>query len=173
MRKLHKLLLGVFCAGVLLTGIGAGILFTEFTSLTYGGKQILGETDMRTENVDVEFEPEERKILITGWYGWEQTDILTDARVPENTVRFCVTYNGKRVVPVAVWEKGNQEEYSQVWLSRRWIAEEDEMELMMEAKDMFLENLKAGRIISFDTVQVESVTVTVNPLNIEDVQLVY
>lgn len=56
MSRLHKRLIVVFCLGVLLCGVGAGVAFTEFSALTYGGRQILGDPDMRTENFDVEFE---------------------------------------------------------------------------------------------------------------------
>ncbi len=173
MKKLHKILLGVFGAGILLMGIGTGVLFTEITSLAYEGEQILGETEMQTGNFDVEFEPEEQRTLITGWYNWDRAEILTDARIPENTIRFCVTYNGKRVQPDVWWEKGGREEYSQIIFGRQWIAEEDDLELMMKAKDLFLENLKAGRIVSFDTKEIEKVTVLVNPANEDDVQFMY
>ena len=169
MRKLHIILIGVFAAGVLLTGIGAGVLFTEFTALSYGGKELLGKTDMRTENFDVEFEPGEERAFITGWYNWEQDEVLTDARVPENTVRFCVTYNKERTVPLPKWE----EEYNEIVLLTRWVGEDDDVELMMEAKDLLLENLKEGRLVSFDSLGIEEVTVTVNPANKDDVQLVW
>lgn len=169
MKKMHKILLAVFCAGVLLTGIGVGVLITEFSALAYGGKELLGNTDMRTENFDVKFEPGEESACIAGWYDWKQEEVLTDAAIPENTVRFRVTYNGERILPHAVWE----EEYNQVVLLRRWVSEEDDMELMMKAKDLFLENLKAGRIVSFDTLGMEEVTVTVNPVNKDDVHLVW
>ncbi len=169
MKKMHKILLAVFCAGVLLTGIGAGVLITEFSALSYGGKELLGKTDMRTENFDVKFEPGEESVCITGWYNWKQEEVLTDEAVPENTVRFRATYNGERIFPHAVWE----EENNQAALLWRWVSEEDDMELMMKAKDLFLENLKEGRIISFDTPGMEEVTVTVNPANKDDVHLVW
>ena len=169
MKRMHKILLAVFCTGVLLTGIGVGALVTEFSALAYGGKEILGGTDMRTENLDVEFEPDEEKLFIGGWYRWDQDAILTDVGIPENTVRFQVTYNKERIAPCPVWEK----EYNQVVLLERWVSEEDDMELMMQAKDLFLKNLKAGRIISFDTLGIEKVTVTVNPANEDDVRLVW
>ena len=54
MKRMHKILFAVFCAGVLLTGIGVGVLFTEFSALAYGGREILGKTDMQTENFDGE-----------------------------------------------------------------------------------------------------------------------
>ena len=70
MKKMHKILLAVFCAGVLLTGIGAGVLITEFSALSYGGKELLGKTDMRTENFDVKFEREKKaSVLQAGTIG--------------------------------------------------------------------------------------------------------
>ena len=126
MKKMHKILLAVFCAGVLLTGIGAGVLITEFSALSYGGKELLGKTDMRTENFDVKFEPGEESVCITGWYNWKQEEVLTDEAVPENTVRFCVTYNKERIAPCPVWEK----EYNQVVLLERWVSEEDARRLL-------------------------------------------
>ena len=61
MSKWQKMLIIVFCAGMLLCGFGAGIFFTEFSALSYGGKQFLGEPDMRTENFDVKSEAGQRR----------------------------------------------------------------------------------------------------------------
>lgn len=169
MKKIHKILITIFCVGILLTGIGVGVVLTEFSALAYGGKEFLGRTDMRTENFDVEFEPGEAKTDISGWYQWDQDEVLTDSRIPQNTIRFCVTYNKERMDPLPIWE----EESNQVVLLHRWVGEDDDMELMMEAKDLFLKNLKAGRLISFDTLGVEEVTVTVNPANKDDVCLIF
>ena len=58
MSRLHKISIIVFCLGVLLCGIGSGLIFTELDGLVYGGKHILGEPDMRTDESDVECEPE-------------------------------------------------------------------------------------------------------------------
>lgn len=169
MKKYHTILIGIFAAGVLMTGIGAGVAFTEFSALTYGGKELIGETEMRTEVFDVEFEPAEERQFIGGWYDWEQTDVLTDVSVPENTVRFQVTYNEKQIVPHAYWA----EDERTIYLHQRWIGEEDDMELIMEAKDIFLKNLKEGRLVSFDTKGMEEVTIWVNPANENDVRLVW
>ena len=56
MSRLHKILLGVFCGGVLLCGIGTGIAFTEFSALEYGGVTYIGDEHMKTENLDVALE---------------------------------------------------------------------------------------------------------------------
>ena len=124
MSRLHKRLILVFCLGVLLCGVGAGVAFTEFGALSYGGQQILGDPDIRTENFDVKFEvgEEERKV-------------------------WCVRTNDLNI--------------------------RDEMALMMEAKDVVLQNLKEGKIVSVDTVDLEDVTVLVNAKSESDVRLMY
>ena len=84
MSKHFKILIGIFCIGVLICGLGIGIAFMEFSTLTYGGKQIVGKTKMVTENVDVPFEPGEEQYLVWGQWGWKQTKIVTDSKVPED-----------------------------------------------------------------------------------------
>lgn len=172
MSRQHKILIGVFCLGVLLCGIGTGVAFTEFSGFEYGGKYILGETDMQTEDFDVTFVPaEDRWTLIGagGAYVAGMGEIQTDRSIPENTVRFHVTYNAKRAKPfVYLDEQTNRIEFSWYWRNNN-----DETALMMEAKDILLKNLKEGKIASFDTVELEEVAVMVNPKNEDDVRVVY
>lgn len=167
MSRLHKKLILVFCLGVLLCGVGAGVAFTEFGALSYGGQQILGDPDIRTENFDVKFEvgEEERKVWCVRT---NDLNIRVDNSVPENTVRFCVTYNADRIEPYAYWT-----EEEGVVFSWSWKPHEDEMALMMEAKDVVLQNLKEGKIVSVDTVDLEDVTVLVNAKSESDVRLMY
>lgn len=169
MNKLHGILLGVFCAGVLLCGLGTGVAFTEFSALTYGEKQTVGKTDIRTETIDVEFEAGEETQNITCWYYRKPNEVLPDKNVPLNTVRFCVTYNAQRVEPYAYWD----EKDGTIELLCHWNDAEDDIELMMEAKDLVLQNLREGKIISFDVVDVEEVTILVNPASVEEVRLIY
>lgn len=49
----------------------------------------------------------------------------------------------------------------------------DDMALMMEAKDVLLSNLKEGRLVSCEAIEVEEVTVLVNPSNEKDVRIMY
>lgn len=177
MSRQHKIAIVIFCIGVLLCGIGAGMAFTEFGSFTYGGRQILGETDMRTEDFDVAFVPKEnQKTIIVGAmaYAAEIAEVCTDASVPPDTVRFRVTYNGKRVEPFANFEEASSEEnFDRIDFALYWRNGDDETALMMEAKDIVLRNLKEGKIVSLDTVDVEGVTILVNPKNENDVRIMY
>ena len=152
-------------------GIGTGIAFTEFSSLAYGGMKILGEPEIVTENFDVEFEPEEdawRIIGTTGFYRYGNMNIQTDSSVPVNTVRFCVTYNSKRVAPFTNLNMDDKRiEFSWYWKNA------DEMALTMEAKDIVLQNLKEGKLVSFDAIELEEVEVLVNPKSVDDVRIIY
>ena len=163
MNKLHIILLGVFCVGVLLCGLGTGVAFTEFSELTYGEKQTVGKTDIRTETIDVEYEAGEEVQDIACWFQRKPNEVVTDKNVPLNTVRFCITYNAQRVEPHAYWDEKDE----RIVLLCHWNDTEDEIELMMEAKDLVLQNLREGKII------VEEVTILVNPASEEDVRLVY
>ena len=179
MSRQCKISIVMFCVGVLLCGIGMGIAFTEFSGLAYGGTQILGGTDMKTANLDVEFEPEEEVWNIVGTKLWHQryygyyggvsdTDVRTDNSVPLNTVRFSVTYNAKRVEPFTSLDLDS----ATIGFGWYW-NEDDELALMMEAKDQVLQNLKEGRLVSFDVVEIEQVVVFVNPQNAEGVKILY
>ena len=172
MSRLHKISIIVFCLGVLLCGSSSGLIFTEVDGLVYGGKHILGEPDMRTDEIDVEFEPEEDRLNIfgvIGSYNRRSTRIVVDSSVPRNTARFSVTYNAKRVEPFAQWE----EEEGRIDFGWYWKDSGDDMEMMMEAKNVILSNLKEGRLVSCEAIEVEEVTVLVNPSNEKDVRIMY
>ncbi|MDE6844364.1 MAG: hypothetical protein K2J99_01170 [Lachnospiraceae bacterium] len=172
MNKQHKITIVVFCIGVLLCGIGGGIAFTEFSSLAYGGRQIIGETEMVTKDFDVEFEPGEEPwdiIGINGIYRYGGMDIQEDSSVPVNTVRFRVTYNTKRGEPFTELNLDDK----RIYFGWSWLHFNDEMALIMEAKDVVLQNLKERKLVSFDTVELEQVEVFVNPKSVDDVRITY
>ena len=165
MSRLHKRLIIVFCLGVLLCGVGAAVTLTEFSGLTYGGKQVLGDPDIRTENIDVEFEAGEDAWEVWGW-GIGDWGMRVDNSVPKDTVRFCVTYNANRIEPFAYWSEEDGLVFSWCWRERG-----DKMALMMEAKDVVMQNLKEGRLVSFEVPDMEEVTVLVNSENADDVRI--
>lgn len=172
MNRQHKITIVVFCLGVLLCGIGAGVAFTEFSSLAYGGMQILGDPEMVTRDFDVEFEPKEDSwdiIGINGVYRYGNMDIQTDSSVPVNTVRFRVTYNTKRAEPFAHMDLDDKK----IYFGWSWMDSNDEMALTMEAKDVVLQNLKEGKLVSFDAIELEEVEVLVNPKSVDDVRIIY
>lgn len=183
MRNCHKILLGTLCGGVLLVGIGTGIAFGEFSSLEYAGERALGEVRMETMELEEEIDPEKGtwhiNIPCPGNY---EPELKKDETLPENTVRFIVSYNDARVTPrlhafvdtYTYWGgdgESSQEQEPILELYCSW-KEQDEMKLFMELKDDFLANLKEGKIASYqEPSYVETVEVWINPANEDDILL--
>lgn len=82
----------VFCAGVLLTGIGTGVAIAEYTSLKYTGEHILGEEKMKTEDLDFTVDRKDgKKIRI--WRNYRVNGVHFREDIPMDTIRYTVTYN--------------------------------------------------------------------------------
>ena len=43
MRRIQKIMTGIFLGGVLLGGIGTGTAMVEYATLSYGGERLVGE----------------------------------------------------------------------------------------------------------------------------------
>ena len=161
MRNLHKALIAVFCSG---------ISFSEFSSFAYSGRTMIGDVKMTTENLDYSFQlQEEQKLRIYGNYYFhrhsaDSTEILPDETVPENTIRFQITYNVKAVAPYLRYsDKESDDPY--VGIEFDYLL--DDMELFMAGKDQLLEDIKNRQIGSYDTVSVERIRIFVNPASID------
>lgn len=126
MRKIQKILLGSFLSGVLICGVGAGTAIGEYSSLTYLGERTLGEEKLVTENFDYTFDPELGAIrLHPSWYGGRETaEVQTDDSVPENVIRYEITYLPETIEPELIFRPGKAEEI----FSEEIVAEESETE---------------------------------------------
>lgn len=126
MRKIQKILLGSFLTGVLICGVGAGTAIGEYSSLTYLGERTLGEEKLVTENFDYTFDPELGAIrLHPSWYGGRETaEVQTDDSVPENVIRYEITYLPETIEPELIFRPGKAEEI----FSKETVAEESEAE---------------------------------------------
>lgn len=127
MRKIQKILLGSFLTGVLICGVGAGTAIGEYSSLTYLGERTLGEEKLVTENFDYTFDPELGAIrLHPSWYGGRETaEVQTDDSVPENVIRYEITYLPETIEPELIFRPGKSEEI----FSEETVAEESEAEI--------------------------------------------
>lgn len=113
MRRMQKILTGVFLGGVLLSGIGTGVAFVEYSSFAYAGEKQIGQQTLVTRELDFRFEPENGKIhVVRGfWNGRIMEDrIEADENVPAGTVRYVVTYNEKRAEPFLEYEEIEKED---------------------------------------------------------------
>ncbi|MDD3251428.1 MAG: hypothetical protein PHV18_02590 [Lachnospiraceae bacterium] len=172
MRKIQKILTGVFLGGVLLGGIGTGVAVVEYSSISYAGEKIIGNEKMVTENFDYTLDPEVKRTRVGGgWFdGLENTrpnQIEMDQSVPEGVVRYRVTYNSDRIKPYLSFFEDSDGE-NMLWLDYGY---QDGFALWMENKDEVLRDLKQGQIASYRTSTVSAVKILVNPATKDSVVL--
>lgn len=160
MRKIHKIMIVTFLSGVFLTGLGTGLAFTEFSSFVYAGETTVGNIDMKTESFDYTFIPDQEfKLNIHNFheYRLSESNLVTSMDIPENTVRFTVTYNANAVKP----HLNYSEEDFFAGLSYYYVG--NDFETFMVCKDQILKELKEKKISSYETVTVEDIKILVNP----------
>lgn len=106
MRKIQKIMAGIFLGGVLLGGIGTGMALVEYSSLTYTGKKVIGQENLVVRELDYTFVPGQEQVTIVKNYLMRDAVLETDDAVPEGTIRYVVTYNEKTVRPsLSFWEE--------------------------------------------------------------------
>ena len=165
MRKIQKILLGSFLTGVLICGVGAGTAIGEYSSLTYLGERTLGEEKLVTENFDYTFEPELGAIrLHPSWYGGRETaEVQTDDSVPENVIRYEITYLPETIEPELIFRPWKAEEIvTGESEAEAVLAEKSETEAVetgeSEAEAASTEESEAEAAVTEETVAEESET---------------
>ena len=127
MRKIQKILIGVFIGGVLMGGIGTGIAFVEYSSFAYAGEKTIGGENLVTRQFDHTFDPARGRITVDAGWTWEEygsCQLIADESVPENVIRYEVTYNEKAVRPYLIYDEFETEDGE-----GEFEEEEDELEI--------------------------------------------
>lgn len=192
MRKSQIVLLIMLAAGAMLTGVGAGAAFEEYSSMKYEGTVLIGEEYWKTDTIICEREAGETVPL------WINTDrypeswnveLIEDESVAREEVAVDITYNEGVYVPHAALEHVMElsgEEPEDIWETEYvekmetgtgtqqpektadrleiWISYKgSEFNILMENKDRMLTMLKEGKIASFEMATVKDVKIRVNP----------
>ena len=180
----------MLAAGAMLTGVGAGAAFEEYSSMKYEGTVLIGEEYWKTDTIICERETEETVPL------WINTDrypeswnveLIEDESVAREEVAVDITYNEGVYVPHAALEPVMEligEEPEDIWETEYvektetgtqqpekaadrleiWISYKgSEFNILMENKDRMLTMLKEGKIASFEMATVKDVKIRVNP----------
>ena len=193
MGKIRIILASVFLGGVILGGIGAGIAIVEYSSLTYVGEKKIGEENLVTCEMDYTFTLENEQISIEDRDIWntkiEEDETVPEGTIRyvvtynEKTVK----------PTLRVWEEQNYQEEDLSENNLEPSSEKDsnteenkeeeppikqlkqtalelgvrytysDFALLMESKDQILEDLRQGRIASYDVMYISQVTIKVNP----------
>lgn len=178
MRKIQKLLIGIFFGGVLLGGIGTGIALVEYSSFAYAGETKIGDENLVTRDFDYKFDTAKGKIAVgCGWWKYEQygSRVETDEAVPQGTIRYAITYNDRTTQPYLVYDEapeaeevtvegsGEEQEIIQGRLDVGIRNIVSDFALWMECKDIVLKDLKQRRIASYDVAYITDIKIKVNP----------
>lgn len=182
----------MLAAGAMLTGVGAGAAFEEYSSMKYEGTVLIGEEYWKTDTIICERETGETVPL------WINTDrypeswnveLIEDESVAREEVAVDITYNEGVYVPHAALEHVMElsgEEPEDIWETEYvekmetgtgtqqpektadrleiWISYKgSEFNILMENKDRMLTMLKEGKIASFEMATVKDVKIRVNP----------
>ena len=156
-------------AGLLLCGIGAGILFVEFTDMRYGGEYVFETDTPTTKTMEVSLEDclEGDVHVQVGYYSPYPLEdrVVVDETMEEGLIRVEVTFDPERVAPMAHLEPGlsgpEGEPFSDIWI--QFSALPDDLSLFFQARDMILKDLKNNTLRSYRTVEVMDLTITAGP----------
>lgn len=185
MHKIWKIAAAALVFGILLCGIGGGIVFAEYSSFKYEGtKNVLGAKE-HTVSVDYKLKKTEQKTYeIRVDRGYHHT-IVEDPSVPKDTIRYEVVYTGEEdsMMP-QVYEDIYRED---IYLESGYVISdtgvsveecrvpghsylnfcvyscEDDFSTFMKMKDVILNDIKQRKIASYESFQIESVSIVVNP----------
>ncbi|MBR1866068.1 MAG: hypothetical protein IJ801_06140 [Lachnospiraceae bacterium] len=161
MRKLHKIIGGMLIAGALLTGIGSGVAFAEYSSFEYGGEVSPEGCEAVTRTLEYKVPVEENNgkpvLNVAIPYHCEQ---VVDADVPKDTVRFVIQYwlEDDDVTPHIVEE---DDDGLSIYVNCDFYY--DNVRDMMKAKDTFLKALRQHKIVKIKGEKVEKVEIHMNP----------
>ena len=192
MRKSQIVLLIMLAAGAMLTGVGAGAAFEEYSSMKYEGTVLIGEEYWKTDTIICERETGE---IVPLWINTDRypeswnVELIEDESVAREEVAVDITYNEGVYVPHAALEPvmeligeepedigeteyvekmengtGTQQPEKTADRLEIWISYKgSEFNILMENKDRMLTMLKEGKIASFEMATVKDVKIRVNP----------
>lgn len=121
MRKSQIVLLVMLAAGTLLTGVGAGAAFEEYSSMKYEGTVLIGEEYWKTDTIICEREPGETAPLwinMDRYPGAWNVELIEDESVAREEVAVDITYNEGVYAPHVLLEPVMRpvgEEAEEVW----------------------------------------------------------
>lgn len=193
MGKIRMILASVFLGGVILGGIGAGIAIVEYSSLTYVGEKKIGEENLVTCEMDYMFTLENEQISIEDRDIWntkiEEDETVPEGTIRyvvtynEKTVKPTLRVWEEQDYQEEDLSENNLEPSSEKDSNTEENKEEEppikqlkqtalelgvrytysDFALLMESKDQILEDLRQGRIASYDVMYISQVTIKVNP----------
>ena len=177
--KIRKYMVITILIGIFLAGIGTGIAFVEYSAFEYEGVVVLGAENTAETRLVWDLGTEKFKELRAYIYRVHDNDIVVqkDSKVPKDKVWFDITYNEESGEPVFSTDisggigsaLADREAVAELWFAH---TSDMEINVIMEAKDRILKELKEGKFSNYEYLDIISVKVLVNPSNYELLNIV-
>lgn len=162
-----------FGIGVLLCGLGCGIAFAQYSGFDYAGERVIGENNIVSETVEESIDSDSKLIIYpVGRYGFIKAN--ADDTVPADKIKFDVEYNSEEInlrVDKEEREKSECIEEPETDFYFGDYANSNEVKEMFMLKDEVLKDLKDKKIGSYTVIDFQNITVRVNPVNYDRVEL--
>lgn len=171
-KRIFRLtMLGVFCAGLLMIGIGAGVAFAEYSSFTYAGQRVPERAREQSQSFTVAVDPEANWIEISGRSpGLEQLMEAARIEVSEDlepgTVRLDFQYRSMGPQIRVSWDQSPLGNTIRLY----WTGGSD-MDMLMSYKDQILEDIRNHQLGDYVAIQLTEAVITVNPADAEKIVL--
>lgn len=160
MRKVQKIAVGICAAGVLAAGIGTGVALAEFGSLEYSEHTVIGLEHLTTETLDYDISGvAETQIALLTYYG---LSLETDNSLPENIVRYEITYNPDKVEPYLYYATAHEGKRGELDFICRLKGSDVAAQEFFDMLEQVKTDLKEGKIGSYESRHVSEVIVKVN-----------
>ena len=162
----RKRLVIIFLLGVLVCGLGCGISFAQFSSFDYAGKKIIGSENTESKTLTGEISSA-GYIYIDDLRRYYDAEVVGDDTVPANEIVFDITYNPDLIDPQLghdwnINDGENERAFDSYYI---YGYRGDDIQYFFEIKDEFLADIKEKKIGSYEVQDIVSVTVRLNPNN--------
>lgn len=102
----RKVLIGIFMVGILCCGIGAGVMFQEYSSFEYMGEKNLGGNKTEEKTILENLYTDKKKKVTTSFTAYDFEDnvieLKTSKKIPKDKVQIKVRYNTNNVEDIHI-----------------------------------------------------------------------
>lgn len=186
----RKILVGIFMAGIICCGIGAGVTFQEYSSFKYMGEKRIGSNKIAEKTLTENLYTDKTKKLNTSFIAYnnenENIELKTSKSVPKDKIQIKVRYDADNVKDIHIDNDYDENSMDNVALENMTQTDESEsaqknptsqeffisavgrmsdIEYVLSYKDEILKNIKERKIYNYVYPQIISVEITVNPEN--------
>ena len=166
MNKTRQILMILFLCGILLAGIGVGVTFAEFESLSYGGKKVIGQENTEQDTIKYELPIGRGDGKINLFFSCLSDKITfeEDKDLPFGTIELDLTYSDY-IEPHIMYEENDGQDNKDVkgFLYVGHYNVKDGVEFFFENKEQMLKDLKEGKISTYDVADWASIVVKLHP----------